>query len=143
MLPSSPHNLAQLQDTEGSQRQGETGVTRLDAQFARGWQFGGCICGRRLTSGLFTQRTLCPRPVHSRVGSQRTHLLTHSSAARSLCGFNWVLCLHKAKIIMSSYREVLGKNPLPDLFRLSAESSPMVVGLRFPFPCWLSAKRCC
>ena len=31
-----PRSLAQLQEMEGSQRQGETGVTRLDTQFARG-----------------------------------------------------------------------------------------------------------
>ena len=27
------------------------------------WQFGGCMCRRRLTSGLLTESTLCPWPV--------------------------------------------------------------------------------
>lgn len=55
-----PHSLAQLPDKEGSQREGEIGVTRLDAWFARGWWSGGYVCQRRLMPELLTRRTLCP-----------------------------------------------------------------------------------
>lgn len=66
----------------------------------------------------------------------------------SLSRLNWILCSesHKVKVKLSagpgSCLEALEKNPLPDSFRLLADSVALVVGLGSPFLCWLSTRGC-